>query len=300
MIGRGFPVVFVLHLLIGVLLFLFLPWYIAIWLMLAFFGYFGVGGLVKIEIGWKGVPLFLGGRLVIQEVRERITGDPISGVSVVSKAIFELKEGWNWILPRPIMGAEAIDVRERPTQVQEFTIISMNGVRLTIKPSTIRWRVENPAQTLSIEERVIGESLVELVQNTLRDEVSHREDDEALRATDEFRHIIQERADRRAVDWGVDVIEFLIGEISLPREVQEDYEKVRREERQRAAEKVELDHVRERLGELIVMGYSRERAQEIIQTERGKVKKEIKENQISISPETGQAFERIASLFTRR
>ena len=281
--------------------FLVFPWYYAIGLTLIFLGYFGIAGLIKIDIGFRGVPILFGGRWTVEWI--------LPSGRVVLKALFELREGWNWILPKPFMGAEAIDVREQSTEVPEFTVVALgsisqdpediSSVRITIKPSTIRWKIVNPAQSLSIGEEVIRKSLVELVQNTLRQKVSCLSDIEALRVTDGLRNDIQTEADEQATDWGVDVVTFLMGEISLPKEVHEDYEKLRREERQRRAEKLELDHVRERLNELIAMGYTRERAQEIVQTERGKIKKEVRENQISVSSETGQVIERIAGLFRR-
>lgn len=304
--GRGFFLGFGVSLLAPTFFFFIVSWYYAIWLVLGFVA-FGIAGLIKIDIGFKGVPVWFGGRLTKQKELPSNEGMP---KRTVMKSIFELKEGWNWILPRPLMGVEAIDVREQSTEVSKFTVMALgsispdkpediSGVRVTIEPSTIRWRFDEPAQTLSIGEAVIKQSLVELIQNTLRQEVSQLSDIEVLKTTQELRRKIQIEVDARADDWGMEVISFLMGEISLPEEVHKDYEKLRREERQRKAERLELDHVRDRLNELIAMGYTHERAQEIVQTERGKVKKEVRENQLSISPETGQVIERIAGLFRR-
>lgn len=313
--GRGFlfgaVINFAAAILFFAVAFIVAPWYYALGyatgLTLLFVSYFGIAGLIKIDIGFKGVPTWFGGRLVKLKRLPRIGEGP---ERTAMESLFELKEGWNWILPRPIMGAEAIDVREQSIEVPKFTVVALgsispdkpedvSGVRVTIEPSTIRWRFDNPAQTLSIGEAVIRQSLVELVQNSLRQRVSHLSDIQALQTTDELRNGVKGEADAKADEWGMNVISFLIGEISLPEDVHKDYERLRREERQRKAERLELDHIRDRLNELIAMGYTRERAQEIVQTERGKVKKEIRENQISVSPETGQVIERIASLFRR-
>ncbi len=70
-------------------------------------------------------------------------------------------------------------------------------------------------------------------------------------------------------------------------------EMMAKEERDRKAEVVELNHVAERINALKTLGFSNEQALEVIQTERGKVKKEIKESKWNISPETRAMIEKI-------
>ncbi|MBI2515045.1 SPFH domain-containing protein [Candidatus Wolfebacteria bacterium] len=219
------------------------------------------------------------------------------------RARYELSEGWSWILPRPIMAAEAVDARERSSRADKFTVISSNNVRITVEPSAIRWRVENPGQVLSVGEEVIDRSLVELVQQNLRSTVRTLNDDDAVAARDLILDGIQRRADQRAIEWGIDVIEVLVGELSRPPEVQEDYEKARREERQREAERIELEHVRERIRELMAapLNFTPEQALEIVQTERDKVKKTIDEKKVTISSESrGVVSAALTALLGRR
>ncbi|MBI4160128.1 SPFH domain-containing protein [Candidatus Wolfebacteria bacterium] len=241
------------------------------------FGYFGIAGLINIPVGFRGVPLLVGGRL---------------------KGVI-LGEGWNWFPPRPFMAAEAIDIRERSTGVEKFTVLSQNMVRLAVD-ATVQWRVINPFQSLSVGEEVIDKGMLQLVRQVLRTAVFTIRDEDALAAHEALKDALSAAADTRAQHWGVDVVNVFIGSILPDQTVLEDYERVRREERQRDAERIELDHVRERLRELIALGYTPERAQEIVQTERGKVKKEINERQIVISSETGAILERIATAFAAR
>jgi regulator of protease activity HflC (stomatin/prohibitin superfamily) len=66
-----------------------------------------------------------------------------------------------------------------------------------------------------------------------------------------------------------------------------------KEKRERKAEIIELQHVAERIADLKKLGFSNEQALEIIQTERGKVRKEIKESKWNVSQETRQMIEKI-------
>lgn len=77
-----------------------------------------------------------------------------------------------------------------------------------------------------------------------------------------------------------------VGKIE-PTEVQaKAMELLVKEERERAAETIELDHIEERIKKLVNMGFSLGEARETVQTERGKVEKKIQENKHSISQET--------------
>lgn len=68
-----------------------------------------------------------------------------------------------------------------------------------------------------------------------------------------------------------------------------------KEIRERKAEIIELNHVSARIQEFTAIGFSREQALEIIQTERGKVKKDIKEIKGNLSQETREMVERIGN-----
>lgn len=263
--------------------------------------YFGIGGLIQIPIGFRGVTTLFGGRLVRHLVHTRQRADGTEESIKLVESLFELREGWNWILPRPLMAAEAIDTREQSLQVPSFTVISQApaNVRITVPKAVIRYLIVNPAQSLSVSEAVIRQSLIELIQQVFRARIRELDEQVALNVTEQLRSQLEKLADEQATAWGVDVRQVLLGELALPPEVQADYENVRREERQREAERIELAHVGARITELQAMGYSPEQALEIVQTERGKVKKEIREIKGNLSTATGAVLQAIAETLRR-
>ncbi|MEK9148294.1 MAG: SPFH domain-containing protein, partial [Patescibacteria group bacterium] len=249
------------------------------------FSYFGVGGLIQIDIANKGVPLLLAGRLGRLVTERIVRPDGTLEQLEVHEALFTLNEGWSWLLPRPLMAAEEIDVRERTSKIEKFVVFAKNGVRISVD-ATIQWKITNPYQSLSVGEEVIQRGMIELIRQVVRAEIIQKTDEKAVQAQVELRDELTKAADAKARDWGVDITNVLVAQILPSEEVIQDYERVRREERQRDAEIIELEHVRSRIEEVSRMGFSLERAQEIVQTERGKVKKEIREQQLSIPAET--------------
>lgn len=97
---------------------------------------------------------------------------------------------------------------------------------------------------------------------------------------------------------GITINRLNIGEIKPVGKLAEAAELAVKEEREQAAEIVELDHVRNRMAELMTVppkgpGFSAEQALEVIQTERGKVVKTVAETKLNISPETRAMIEKI-------
>lgn len=274
-------------------------------------------GIIKISIGHKGVPLFFGRRLLkkaevpappmlppMEWEGEEEQGRPRPQVPEegLQKARFLIPEGWTW-LPWIVLGSEDVDVREETVKVDEFVVVSsyerngqQNFVRLTVRPSVIRFKVKNPGQSLSVGMDTIRTGARELLQNIIRSYIAGTPPEVAIRATDRMRGEAERMADSRAAWWGVDITEILIGEVAFPESVQRDYERVLREEKQRDAETIELNHVAERINDItatlvrtgIPVERAAERAVEIVQRERGKAA--ISEQRIALSPETLEAL----------
>ncbi|MDP3901417.1 MAG: hypothetical protein Q8Q37_00365 [bacterium] len=99
-------------------------------------------------------------------------------------------------------------------------------------------------------------------------------------------------------DLGVTLERLNIGDVDVLGETGKTAELQAKEEQERQGEKMELNFVRERIKELMSppFNFSSEKALEVVQTERGKVKKEIRANDISISPGTFQAILPIVEL----
>ncbi len=91
-------------------------------------------------------------------------------------------------------------------------------------------------------------------------------------------------------DLGIELQLLNIGNIKVLGKVAEEADNQAKEEQQMRGEKLELEHLRNRIREFLDLGYSLEQARETIQTERDKVVKTIKENIVTISPETLKSF----------
>lgn len=279
---------------------------------IATFFYVGISGTVGVPIGFRGVPAVFGERLMDPEqyARQnpdgspRLRSDGSQDEVTIFRARFELSEGWHWLPPRPFMSATRVDTREQAVEVKSFAVASKApaSVRITIPSAVIRYRIVNPGQSLSVTEGVIDQSLTELVQQELRAQIRRLDDQVALDAAEHMREELQRLADVQATEWGIDVIQALLGELALPPDIQAAYEKLRIEERQSVFETRELQHIEERLLKLIKkpLSLSREAALELIQTERDKVKKNITEFKGNLSPETRQMVRGVAAIIAGR
>lgn len=102
---------------------------------------------------------------------------------------------------------------------------------------------------------------------------------------------------------GIVINRLNIGEIKLFGKVAEAAELKVKEEQEREAEKVEMEHIQSRVKIFVDTGFSPEKALEIVQTERGKVVKTISEKQLNISPETREMIKEVtigvAGLFVK-
>jgi len=133
-------------------------------------------------------------------------------------------------------------------------------------------------------------------------------DEQLGRLSDEDREKIKQAIEKRREDiqaasagngkfripqFGTKINRLNIGEIKILGELGKAAEFAAREEREREAETIELQHIAARIAELKALNLSNEQAIEIIQTERGKVVKKISEGKLNISEETRQMFERL-------
>jgi hypothetical protein len=89
---------------------------------------------------------------------------------------------------------------------------------------------------------------------------------------------------------GANLIRLNIGNITVLGDVAKQAEGKAKEEQERQKEEHELKFVRERIGELIQYGYTKQEALEILQTERGKVTKTIDEKKITLDASTAGAI----------
>lgn len=102
------------------------------------------------------------------------------------------------------------------------------------------------------------------------------------------------------LDLGIMLKRLNIGDIDVLGKVAELAEKKATEEQERLGEALEIKYVLERIGDFMKnpYNYSAEQALEAVQTERGKVVKNISESKFTISPETRETLENIVSSAT--
>lgn len=85
---------------------------------------------------------------------------------------------------------------------------------------------------------------------------------------------------------GITIRRLGLGDIKPPADIEKSASLKPVEEMKRDAEAVQLDAVRDRIKELRDMGFSPGDARDTVQVERGKLKRELKENRVSVDPET--------------
>ena len=259
-ITTGFLIAIILTILFITILRLYTPYN---WLVgLLTFTLIFLGGLSRVSIAHKGVVIFIGTRL---------------------RSLF-LSEGWNWTFPI-LTSVQEIDVREQSTIVISFTAISQNGVRVTIDAS-IQWAIENPYLALSVTENVINKGMPELVRQALRISISAITADIALTDVQEkIKTALSNNINLEAGKWGLKIKTVLISNVALPEIVIADYERTAREEQQRAAERIESQHVREQIKLFMEeLGMTQDEARRTFQIERGKIEEKIQRFQIGIEP----------------
>lgn len=103
---------------------------------------------------------------------------------------------------------------------------------------------------------------------------------------DELRECRRGNGNFKFPSLGIVISRLNVGQIEIMGLVKEVAEKEAKVAQQKRAEIIELEHVKQRIQSFIDMGYSKEQALEIVQTERTKVSKHISETKINISPET--------------
>lgn len=89
---------------------------------------------------------------------------------------------------------------------------------------------------------------------------------------------------------GIIVRRLGLGDIKPPADIEKSASLKPVEEMKRDAEAVQLDAVRDRIKELRDMGFSPGDARDTVQVERGKLKRDLKENRVSVDPETLKAL----------
>lgn len=273
---------------VAVFVYALVPWpsYDVVIAMLAF-AYVFFGGIIRLPVAHRGVPLFLGGRLGSVVVKERRRDDGTIETPEVKVARFLVGEGTSWLPTWPIMGAGRVDTRELSSDVKQFTVFTENDIQGSIDEATIQWRVTNPYQFLSVGPGVVDLGMRDLIRQVLRVEVRKVSDKAFLGIHEDVRNAIERRADEKARDWGVDITNVLLGVFSISPELMKAYQQQRLEVAQREGERVGLDFMREQI-KLFVhpdIGLTSSQALEAIQLAVKGITKQVLVHGLSADPQ---------------
>lgn len=143
----------------------------------------------------------------------------------------------------------------------------------------------------------------------VKDALKEIEDNLGLNSINELKEAVEKRREEISSlrtgtgniiieDLGIVIERLNIGDVDVLGKVADAAEMQAKEEQERLAEKLELDGVIARIKELMAEPYlyTKEQAQELIQTERAKVAKTIHETKLNVSAETRSMIEGIGSL----
>lgn len=253
----GFAIGISVNIIIATIAYLVLPNWYGLGGIIITVGYFGLGGIINIPIGFKGVPLMFGRRI----------------------SFFVLPEGLNWVLPRPFMNSENVNMKELTSDPGLTTVLTGKGketVRVIVD-AAIQWKIYNAFQVLSVGISVIEKGMDNLIKEVVRSTIADKSPDEAIQIHEKLKDDLETKATEKSDDWGIEITNVFITQLGFSDDVIKDFEKVTREDKQRTAERTELQHVREQIESFKSVGLKPESAKEIVQTERDKVTKTIEE-----------------------
>ncbi len=228
-----------------------------------------VSGKRQIQVGFGGALLVFGKRVGIA-----------------------LDEGYHWLGPFPfILSFKEVDLRERTQKLDPLQVFTSDGARVTVDGAIV-WKVKNLFDYLSITESVIKDELDDIFDQVVRQEAITKPLDEVLELGVKLTDVLTDEAVQKSKAWGIEILRVPIPTLLPDEEVIKALALERRQEAQVKADVVQLENVRARIAELTApaMGFSPDKAAEIVQVERGKVTKEVKELKLAVDDQTAKTF----------
>jgi len=230
-----------------------------------------ITGVTKVDVGFQGVPLFLGARIGKQVITE------VEGEKIPQASGPILREGYHWALPY-FMSVKSIDTRLQVEEIDELNVYAKDNISVVLDTS-VTYRINNPHQSLNVGgEGEIKQGLNELMEAAIRDVVKKNESTELTRNS-EHRRTLKEQLLKSVRDvekkFGIDIIDAFVGEVSLP-------EKIRK-----ALELKKQNHLyAETRKELEAAGVPKDKLDEVCQLNLGVANKDIKEFKVDLGETT--------------
>lgn len=212
-----------------------------------------------------------------------------------------LDHGLAWLFPW-IYEIEIKDCRKQFVEIPEFTAKCKDDASIEIRVR-IEFAVVDAYKYLFLAGN-IEERLRDLVEDTTRERIRRHILKTALNARDKFAQVIIERAEKVTEEedwgilehWGIKIISVFIPKLMPTKDLEEIMNKKRKEQDEREAEKIEIeatiDHMNLLKGQLtdLPLDERTRKALEAIQLQQGKIKKDVKEIDISGIKELIGAF----------
>ena len=181
-------------------------------------------------------------------------------------------------------------------------IEAVHGVPFPIPTAILlKYFSDVPQKPSKYEEKIVGSNWEKLEKDLKK--LSSDERKQLKEQVDQRRDIVhrarQGNGFFKKKDLGIIINRFTINSIKPTGEIANAAEKKVKEAHERDAEELEIRHVKDMVKELMKdLGISQEQALEILQTERGKVSKNISEGKLNISPETRELISSVFASFS--
>jgi regulator of protease activity HflC (stomatin/prohibitin superfamily) len=209
------------------------------------------GGLIKLEVGWKGQLLIIGQR-----------------------TNYFVDEGWHWA-PFPF-NFKTADCRQTVVKLDPLTKIATRDNVLVEVEGTIIRRILNLHKYFSVEESGIKQGLDDIWDQTIRVQIRKEDLKKVLGLHDDLAKMAYDKMGTRASNsWGIEILRVVISGIKTDPKVAEDLELEKREKLQADGQKIETQNFIERVTEMMKSGLTREQAFEQAQLALGKASKTI-------------------------
>jgi regulator of protease activity HflC (stomatin/prohibitin superfamily) len=213
-------------------------------MFLMFISFTAVMGILKISFSWASLPIFLFlGLLIFWGIKGK------KDIKVGWKAQLLLfgermntffGEGLHWV-PWPF-SLSIYDCREKIMEIDPAKVITKDNVEVTMK-GTVRYRIADINKYSDIDPQEIQRGVDDARDQTLRVAAREKPLEDLLTMHKVLSDAMCEAVDEKAfTDWGIDVLEVVISEITPDPKVLEDMEKAKEEELKKKAQVVEADN----------------------------------------------------------
>jgi regulator of protease activity HflC (stomatin/prohibitin superfamily) len=173
-------------------------------------------GFYKLNIGWKGLVLFLGRRTHIVK-----------------------KEGWQFV-PWP-WSIQAVDCHEKTIELDPLEdVVTNDNIEVKIYGSIVR-DITDLYAYLSVDQNTIKDGMDDIWDEQIRSVVGKTDLDKVLRMKGELAENARAGMHKHTLNWGITIIRVNISEVEPDQGTTEDLERKEREILKREGQKIQAE-----------------------------------------------------------